>query len=246
MKTPNDSAAATDDMRPTGVCQYFARTLRPGSQLRAVDAIGHTSLVHLQQGALDAACGPYCLLMALTILGVAPQRHITRLSQFESGKFVELWRMLAALFFTGSNTSDLIASLRQNPDIGVAHQIFKGRRTGIANFCVEQINNDAVVILETKSARRSYGHWTLVVGWEGYCDGPEHARAAHAAPQATRALLCLDPSYSAPVLTAYNARIEVEPSARWPGTYQVVTSNLSTDRISFVGAIAIRRVQRAD
>jgi len=246
MKAPNDSAAAADDMRPRGVCQHFARTLRPGSQLRAVDAFGHTSLVHPQQGALDAACGPYCLLMALTILGIAPQRHITRLSQFESGKFVELWRMLAALFFTGSTNTDLIASLRQTPDIGVDHQIFKGRRAGIANFCVEQINNDAVVILETKSARRSYGHWTLVVGWEGYSEASASSRAAQAKPQATRALLCLDPSHTEPVLTAYNARIEVEPSARWPGTYQVVTSDLSTDRISFEGAIAIRRVQRSD
>lgn len=126
MKAPNDSAASADDVRPRGVCQYFARNLRPGCQLRAVDALGHTSLVHLQQGALDAACGPYCLLMALTILGIAPQRHITRLSQFESGKFVELWRMLAALFFTGSTSTDLIASLRQTPDIGVAHQILRG------------------------------------------------------------------------------------------------------------------------
>jgi hypothetical protein len=234
MKAPNDSAPAADDMRPRGVYQYFARTLRPGSQLRAVDAFGHTSLVHLQQGALDAACGPYCLLMALTILGIAPQRHITRLSQFESGKFVELWRMLAALFFTGSTSTDLIASLRLTPDIGVVPQIFKGRRTGITNFCVEQINNDAVVILETKSAKRSYG------------DASVNSRAAHAAPPAIRALLCLDPSHSEPVLTAYNARIEVEPSPRWPGAYQVVTSDLSTDRISFEGAIAIRRVQTAD
>lgn len=246
MKAPNDSVAAGDDMHPRGVCQYFARTLRPGSQLRAVDAFGHTSLVHLQQGALDAACGPYCLLMALTILGIAPQRHITRLSQFESGKFVELWRNLAALFFTGSTTSDLIVSLRQTPDIGVSHQTFKGRRTGIANFCVEQINNGAVVILETKSARRSYGHWTLVVGWEGYSEASASSLAALATPRATRALLCLDPSHTEPVLTAYNARIELDPSARWPGTYQVVTSDLSTDRISFVGAIAIRRVQAAD
>ncbi len=184
--------------------------------------------------------------MALTILGIAPQRHITRLSQFESGKFVELWRMLAALFFTGSTSTDLIASLRQTPDIGVAPQMFKGRRTGIANFCVEQINNDAVVILETKSGRRSYGHWTLVAGWESYREASANSRAAHAAPPATRALLCLDPSQTELVLTAYNARIEVESSARWPGTYPVVTSDLSTDRISLEGAIAIRRVERAD
>ena len=242
MKAPNDSSATSDEMRPRGVCQYFARNLRPGCHLRAVNLSGRHSHVHLRQGEIDGACGPYCLLMAFTILGIAPQRQITQLSQFTAGKLVEHWRMLAALFFTGASSSDLVASLKKAPDIGVARKIFKGRRTGIAHFCVEQINNDAVVILGTKSAKRSFGHWTLVVGWEGYYDTAPPMTAACAAPSGFRALLCLDPSYSEPVLTAYNARIEIEPSGRWPGQYQVATSNLSTERISFDAAIAIRRM----
>ena len=180
--------------------------------------------------------------MALTILGIAPQRQITQLSQFTSGKLVAQWRMLAALFFTGASSADIVASLRKAPDVGVVHQTYKGRRTGIARFCVEQINIDAVVILGTKSARASYGRWTLVVGWEGYYDTAPRMAAAGAGPSGNRALLCLDPSYSEPVLTAYNARIEIEPSARWPGQYQVATSNLSIERISFDAAIAIRRI----
>ena len=241
MKASNNSAATADDMRPRGVCQYFTRHLRPGCHLRAVNLAGHHSHVHLRQGELDGACGPYCLLMAFTILGIAPQRQITQLSQFTSGKLVEHWHMLAALFFTGASSSDLVACLKKAPDIGVAHQIFKGRRTGIANFCVEQINNDAVVILGTKSTKKSYGHWTLVVGWEGYYDTLARDPSAQAAPKGLRALLCLDPSYSEPVLTAYNTRIDVEPSARWLGRYQVATNQMSTDRISFDAAIAIRR-----
>ncbi len=246
MKAPNDSAATGDDVQPRGVYQYFARNLRPGCHLRAVNLAGRHSHVHLRQGELDGACGPYCLLMAFTILGIAPQRQITQLSQYTSGKLVEHWRMLAALFFTGASSSDLVACLKKAPDIGVAHKIFRGRRTGIANFCVEQINNDAVVILGTKSAKKSFGHWTLVVGWEGYYDALPRAGSVHAAPQGIRALLCLDPSYSEPVLTAYNTRIDVEPSARWLGRYQVATTQMSTDRISFDAAIAIRRIDSQD
>ena len=246
MKAPNDSSATYDDAQPLGVCQYFARNLRPGCHLRAVNLSGRHSHVHLRQGELDGACGPYCLLMAFTILGIAPQRQITQLSQLTSGKLVEHWRMLAALFFTGASSSDLVASLKKAPDIGVAHKIFKGGRTGIANFCVEQINNDAVVILGTKSAKKSFGHWTLVVGWEGYYDASARADTAHATPQGIRALLCLDPSYSEPVLTAYNTRIDVEPSARWLERYQVATTQMSTDRVSFDAAIAIRRIDSQD
>lgn len=246
MKLPQGYDSSTNDTRPRGIYQCFARSLRPGCHLRAVDRSGRHSLVHLQQGDLDGACGPYCLLMAFTILGIAPQRQIKTLPELETGKLVEHWRRLVALYFTGAHSADLLEILTLTPDLGVAHQIFKGRRNRIAQFCVEQIDNDAVVILGTKSAKRSYGHWTLVVGWEGYYDALARARSPQKRPQAIRALLCLDPSYSEPVLTVYNARINVEPSPRWPGEYQVATCQMSTERVSFDAAIAIRRTDSQD
>lgn len=44
---------------------------------------GKTQLIHLQQGSLDGACGPYSLFMALIVCGLIDRNEITALNPID-------------------------------------------------------------------------------------------------------------------------------------------------------------------
>ena len=222
------------------VVQHYYRSLRPGHQLRALQPNGQSVPVHLQQGELDGACGQYCLLMALTILGVAPRRGWENLSQRKSGTFAELWRMLSERFFSGSNAADVIDCIEQTPD-EITYVVFKDRDSAIVDFCVEQLCGDAVVLLGTEKERCAHGHWTLVIGWEGYREHRATTKPRVSKPRVARALLCIDPSHREPVLTAYNVRLNVEQFSSRALTVETVANDDSVDRVTLDSAIAMRR-----
>ena len=222
------------------VVQRFYRSLRPGRRLRALQPNGQPVSVHLQQGDLDGACGQYCLLMALTILGVAPRRGWENVSQLKSGAFAELWRMLAERFFSGSHSADVIDCIEEAPD-GITYVVFEASPSAVVDFCVDQLGRDAIVLLGTHQERRAHGHWTLVIGWEHY--GGEHPKPLRHVTKLrkARALLCLDPSHAEPYLTAYNLRIDVERYSRRALTVEMIGNDESVSRVTLDSAIALRR-----
>ena len=229
-----------DAANQLSVVQRYYRSFRPGRRLRVIQPDGQTALAHLQQGDLDGACGPYCLLMALTILGVAPRRGWENVSQRKSGAFVALWRMLSERFFSGSHAADVIDCIEEAPD-GISYVVSEGRPSAIVDFCVEHLCRDAIVLLGINHERRAYGHWTLVIGWEHYCVDSLKASRRVVKPRNARALLCLDPSHAEPYLTAYNLRIDVERYSRRALTVEMIGSDKAINRVTLDTAIAIRR-----
>ncbi|WP_137819031.1 hypothetical protein [Pseudomonas sp. 2FG] len=159
-------------------------------------------LVHLRQGDMDGACGPYCIVMALIALGLMTRSQAENMDQFDGrgkkGHFRDALKDFGALVSQGTNTNDLLRltdffkteQLKRNHVFGKKEDVFNA-----VNDAVE----DALPIICLRWEGGS-GHWLLVVGYQGIkCDG--ELRATH--------LLCLDPGQETPTTGLWNAVVEV-------------------------------------
>lgn len=181
-------------------------SVSPNGPVTFAHAESH-DLVHLRQGEMDGACGPYCVVMTLIALGVMTRGQACSLDSFDGrtrlGRFRESLMAFGALVSDG--TDDL--------DVGLLVDIF--RRVGVTTDVLEvasrrkkTIQNIADAIDERKIPivgvgwEGGSGHWLLAIGYQGYqANDDDELQITH--------LLCLDPTSDAPRVSLWNAVIEV-------------------------------------
>ncbi|MBP9849305.1 MAG: hypothetical protein KBC58_07680 [Flavobacterium sp.] len=130
--------------------------------------VANKQQVFLKQGSVDGACGPYCLFMALIILGVIDYNDATNLwwtkrsSRF--GKMLAKMQEHDTLFQNGTDLNqlqDLLEhSFKNTLEINVSEQ--KGR--SLIRYCIEQLKQDKPTIIGVYGI--DLAHWLLAVGYE--------------------------------------------------------------------------------
>lgn len=129
--------------------------------------------VFLKQGSVDTACGPYCLFMALIILGLINYDDainlcwIKRGSKF--GKMLSRMHELGAFFQKGTHRKQLKALLELSFKSKLQLKLCKKSGVKLIDFCIEQLKQDKPTIIGINSADLS--HWLLAVGYEKSEDG---------------------------------------------------------------------------
>jgi hypothetical protein len=166
-------------------------------------ALEEHQLVHLRQGGLDGACGPYSVVMALITLGVMRFDEAQNMYRWHGnsreGRFRNELRNLGALVSDGTNHKDLLRLI----------DCFSGANVGAEYICdgkkaiVEQVK-DAIDCLCAPIIGVRFGggegHWMMVVGYQGFDDDGDF--------QITH-ILCLDPGSDTPRTSLWNAVIQV-------------------------------------
>ena len=160
-------------------------------------------LVHLRQGDMDGACGPYCMVMALIALGLLTRKQVENMDQFDgrekSGRFRDGLKRFGALISEGTNSKDLLwltdffktENLRAKPVGGKTKDVFDA-----VNNAVED-GELPIICLRWEGGS---AHWVLVIGYQGVERDGEFIETH---------LLCLDPGQEAPVTGLWNAVVEV-------------------------------------
>jgi len=155
--------------------------------------------IHLMQGSMDGACGPYALMMILIILGEVERDNAIKLSEADGrtrlGKFRENLLLFGSLCKDGSDYSDL-EWLSDCFSSSIKTEIYKGLNTRrLAATIKEYLDREEPLALSF-SWQGGGAHWAVIVGYEEI-DG-----------QLTR-LFILDPGYTSSKLSAWNAIIEL-------------------------------------
>lgn len=178
--------------------------------------------VHLQQGSLDGACGPYCLCMALILLGFEKHSKLSSLDLSSSSKklFSYISKFSDTLIIEGTYLHVMKKYAQLYKDMGLridtksadihGNSLLakKGKKkdyNGVRDFIIEHARKDRPVILG------STYHYALVVGL-----GFENEISELAMP---RYLLLLDPNVPAPNSSAWNGIIDMNVKGNnWFGT----------------------------
>lgn len=117
--------------------------------------------MHLMQGDVDGACGPYCIFMALIAAGIETRERITSLGEYH-GKtnFAKLMKKLgtkSAKFFAGGamleDISDFLSAYSK-----IKTDKVRGNGPEVRKFLVKHIKENHPVILGLP------GHWVLATG----------------------------------------------------------------------------------
>lgn len=160
-------------------------------------------LVHLRQGGLDGACGPYSVVMALITLGVMSYDEAIQMHRWHGnsreGRFRSEIRNLGALVSEGTSSQDLIKLVDCFSGLGVGAEYVEGRKKDIVDQVRKAIDSVCAPIIGLRWAGGS-GHWMMVAGYQGYEDD-DGFQITH--------LLCLDPESETPRTSLWNSVIEV-------------------------------------
>lgn len=192
--------------------------------------------VHLRQGSLDGACGPYCLFMALIALGFEKHSKLTALSGGDISKniFKMIYDKSSSLVREGTDINLMINYVKICEHSGIAYEkkcaelhgnckeAINGKRKNykaVERFIINHLNLGHPVMVGTND------HYVLGIGL-GY-DSDENFKN-----QDPMYLLVLDPDVESPVLSA------------WNGVFDLKNRNYSLNyekSVKFVDAIAIWR-----
>ena len=180
------------------------------SQFRIIDKIdighdgpiangpdGEEQLIHLAQGSMDGACGPYSLMMGLMICGLIDREDLIHLRKLDgrtnAGKLLSMLEKYQGFFRNGTEPSELVNMLEKSYPRALKAEYFKGTGVEVRNFVKKEIENNNPVILEIDFEKNS-GHWVVVIGYE-YQDDDNR--------EPLRFLL-LDPNSQSPITSAWN------------------------------------------
>lgn len=128
----------------------------------------HGENIFLRQGSMDGACGPYCVFMALLVLGVIDYHSATNLwlinKSTKLGKLIKALMQHETLFQNGTFAEDLETMLQQSysKDIITTTNNLGGRK--VIDFTVESLKNNAPVVVGIRG--KDLAHWLLAVGFE--------------------------------------------------------------------------------
>ncbi|MCI4679187.1 hypothetical protein K9U39_05950 [Rhodoblastus acidophilus] len=158
--------------------------------------------VHLRQGDMDGACGPYSLTMALIAMGlitraeamsaVCPDRRTL------SGKFTEKLWAFDPLFSEGVDIDDLkwLADGYRNRDLQVEISSARTKRR-IALEVAKATDEGGAAIIRIDWLGGG-GHWMLAVGHQS-------RQLDYSEPRCLTHILCLDPGQATPRASLWNS-----------------------------------------
>ncbi len=125
--------------------------------------------IHLRQGDMDGACGPYCVAMALLIYGFVERDKLTSHERLDGrtaiGKFWSLLNRKDALVASGTESTELQDLLHAfSRKLKLKYQL----ATSKPIFCnaISSIKNGSVVIIDVRSnVEAALVHWVLCIGY---------------------------------------------------------------------------------
>ena len=126
--------------------------------------------VFLQQGSLDGACGPYCLFMALIIVGEIEYEQATNLHTAKGntrlGKAIKVMESWKVLIHSGTDTTNLKEFL----DIGYSKRIKintaeEYRNKNLVQFIVDELSDNKPTLVSVYW-NQDMGHRLLAVGYQ--------------------------------------------------------------------------------
>lgn len=164
-------------------------------------------LIHLRQGEMDGACGPYCVVMTLVTLGVMTHQQAKNISQADGrsrlGRFRDTLSIFGPLVSGGTDDVDvgwLIDCFKAAGVVAEAFEVAPRRKKTIENIAAAI--DDLKIPMVSVNWDGESGHWLLVIGYQGYQEDEDgDIQITH--------LLCLDPASEAPRVSLWNAVIEV-------------------------------------
>jgi hypothetical protein len=177
--------------------------------------------VHLRQGDVDGACGPYALMMALLLFGLADAQALkpmagvdrrTRLSKFFKALREE---DAETLFKAGTDIDQLEAVLTKSYAKKIETRRWDGEGTESREFVLESLRRGAPTLL--RIAFEEGAHWLLIVGAEYEVTVDD----AGAEREEALSLLALDSSGPTTNAAPWNAWVDWfgEAGGRWPCRY---------------------------
>ena len=161
-------------------------------------------LVHLRQGDLDGACGPYCLFSALITLGLLQRDDLLENMSFwkgssREGRLRDALKKFGVLSSDGTFGWDLVELTSYYKRMGLIAQHDESSKKQVMQSVCKAVDDDELPIVGVDWIGGG-GHWLLVVGYQGVKEG-DHIQRTH--------LLCLDPWQESPKASLWNAVIEV-------------------------------------
>lgn len=166
--------------------------------------------VHLYQGSIDGACGPYCVFMGLLSLGLIDRSVVTGLENISKktslGKLLSLLSQYQGFFREGTDLEELENLLLRTHRTKLKLKRHNGKGIDTRSFIEGTVVDDAPVILRIRNS--TFDHWVLVVGIKYNVDDD------------ITGYLVLDPDEQATAVTPWNGVIlrEAQPG-RFPYSY---------------------------
>ena len=155
--------------------------------------------IHLRQGEMDGACGPYCVLMALMALRAVRRGWVTNSPATAPRAVKATLRLTSRWYFCGTNVRDL-AQLVQPLHRSVTASISKASHAALVPFILDNLAEERLVVVGINNGAHRLKHWTLVVGVAGVQKrdnfNPQH-------------FLLLDPSADPISLLQWNSTLAV-------------------------------------
>lgn len=150
------------------------KTIKLLSQLEIVNAVLTTNAlrkndqVFLQQGTMDGACGPYCIFMALIILGVVNFEEATNLWVIDKrtriGKLVKGMRAHSTLFEAGTHLNELETLIQQSFKAEIVVDINIGKGKSVIDYTIQNLKTNKPVVVGVIG--KGLSHWLLAIGFE--------------------------------------------------------------------------------
>jgi hypothetical protein len=189
---------------------------------------GQRQLVHLMQGSLDGACGPYSLMMALLICGVVDRDEAARYGAVDRrtslGRLLAEWHRLGPLVKEGTDPGQLATLLAKTYGSRLNLDFAGGSGAEIRDFVERHVSENHPVLLTLSYHHGS--HWVVVIGLEYQLAGIDRRLCR---------FLVLDPGQPTPTLCAWNGVIDARGGGgRYP--YMWWTMGL---RVQFYFALSL-------
>jgi hypothetical protein len=192
--------------------------------------------IHLRQGDMDGACGPYCLAMAMIAMGLITRQEVTEGNYHGNSKIAKMIRYLEQssgkhFFRKGTDRKHLHDAIKEafKRDIELLYLDKNLQGKYFRDFMNIFIKDDAdfvlPVILGVDFGKNTeWAHWVLVVGYE-----QNHA--------ATASYLLLDSGADKPRKgECWNARLEEKGSGS-PLPYVLTPNRGQAYRVSIFDAL---------
>lgn len=161
-------------------------------------------LVHLRQGDLDGACGPYCIISALIALGLMDRQNIQEnmhrwKGSAREGRFRDALFSFGVWTNEGTTADDLLWLTEFYKRKGLdAYHGSGSKKELVKNICFELESGNLPILAVDWNGGGA--HWLLVVGYQGI-EKDDDIQLTH--------LLCLDPGQNTPTISLWNAMIHV-------------------------------------
>lgn len=193
--------------------------------------------IHLRQGEMDGACGPYCLAMALIALGLADKETLTSGSYHGNTNIARLIKSIENhrgryFFRNGTEKIDFEMAIKnsfKNGQIDVQYldESAAGQELrDLIYFSVANQNVRPVIVGISFGASCNWGHWVLAVGLEKKTNDEEY-------------VLLLDPGAAPPRSgECWNAKMKVFGSGG-PLPYVVTPNRGKPYRIALIDAVQL-------